>query len=609
MFEKLENGDFSDLSDLSDVDIDEDEDEIILENAERMENDINLLMAGNNENDGDTEDIEVDELEVENEDPEEEEEEANNENRSDVFQATDKKSIKWTKRNILESFDQQYEEVHNNENELEEILQPLEYFKRYITDGILEEMVDKTNLYAHQQNLAGFIPTNKDEIETFLGLHVMMGCLRFPRISMYWEKVLGIGVFLENMTRNRFYKLRTNLHLVNNLGKDTHNKDRFHKVRPIFNAVRKRCLDLEREQKLCVDEQICPFKGQLNVKQYVKGKPTPWGIKLFIMCGESGLIYDFLLYQGKTTELEENLQTTFGQGAAIVIHLSQSVTSPYSELYFDNYFSSYNLFRYLKSKQIKACGTVRMNRFSNPPFSSDKDLLKQPRGHSEELFSKDNDVVLTKWVDNKVVNIASNFVGIGETDTAKRWNKDSKEYVDVVRPEVIRKYNASMGGVDKLDFLIKIYRIFIRSRKWTLRLIFHAIDMAICNSWLEYKRDCKKMNINKKHQLDLLHFKLDIGNHLVKQGKPNDKRKVGRPSLEELREHQQKKSKYESRPSSGIRLDSVDHLPVHCGQKESGRCKKEGCKSGRSHFICNKCNVHLCLGKQRNCFFEFHTQK
>lgn len=58
----------------------------------------------------------------------------------------------------------------------------------------------------------------------------------------------------------------------------------------------------------------------------------------------------------------------------------------------------------------------------------------------------------------------------------------NKTYITVERPEVIKLYNESMGGVDKIDQLMAYYRIFIKSKKWTLPMIFHEIDMAISNS-------------------------------------------------------------------------------------------------------------------------------
>lgn len=146
---------------------------------------------------------------------------------------------------------------------------------------------------------------------------------------------------------------------------------------------------------------------------------------------------------------------------------------------------------------INAAGTARVNRFVNPPFMPDKDLKIRGRGTMQELTSSDNDIVLVRWYDNKPVTMASNFIGIGTTDIINRWGKDEKAYVDVLRPEVIRLYNHSMGGVDKMDFLQELYRTFIRSRKWTLRVIFHFIDLSICNGWLEYKRDCVTCNIDK----------------------------------------------------------------------------------------------------------------
>lgn len=39
-----------------------------------------------------------------------------------------------------------------------------------------------------------------------------------------------------------------------------------------------------------------------------------------------------------------------------------------------------------------------------------------------------------------------------------------------------------MCGVGLLDQMIGLYGIYIRSRKWTLRMIFHGVDLALVNS-------------------------------------------------------------------------------------------------------------------------------
>ncbi|MVN25617.1 hypothetical protein GO639_10720, partial [Staphylococcus aureus] len=75
------------------------------------------------------------------------------------------------------------------------------------------------------------------------GLHIITGCLKFPRLSMYWNKSLKVQIFHETMSINRFYKLRTNLHCVNNLD-DQNQNDKLWKVRPIFDSVLKRCKEL-----------------------------------------------------------------------------------------------------------------------------------------------------------------------------------------------------------------------------------------------------------------------------------------------------------------------------------------------------------------------------
>lgn len=230
-------------------------------------------------------------------------------------------------------------------------------------------------------------------------------------------------------------------------------------------------------------------------------------------------------------------------------------------------------------------------------------MKKKGRGSSAIAVSNDG-IILTKWYDNKSVLTASNFVGIGQMDSCRRWDKIRKEYVNIPRPEAVKCYNSNMGGVDKLDFLLSIYRSYVRSRKWTVRMITHAIDLASVNSWIEYKNMATSLGIPKKRILDLLGFRQEIAQNFIlfKQAP-----KRGRPSAETETPSSSKKGCYETRPFQDMRYDGYNHLPTYDEKKENSRCKMEDCK-GKTHIFCTKCKVHLCILKGRNCFNKFHTR-
>lgn len=199
---------------------------------------------------------------------------------------------------------------------------------------------------------------------------------------------------------------------------------------------------------------------------------------------------------------------------------------------------------------------------------------------------------------------ASNFVGSGNTDICRRWDKTKKEYINIPRPEVIKMYNSNMGGVDKLDFLISLYRSYVRSKKWTVRMMTHALDLALVNSWLEYRNQASLLGVQKKHILDLLAFRMEVAENLILSKRPP---KRGRPSADANTPEPPKKKKGEARPVSCLRYDGYDHLPTYDDKKDNSRCKMEGCKN-RTHIFCCKCKVHLCILKGRNCFLQFHSK-
>lgn len=517
---------------------------------------------------------------------------------------TKKTDIEWRRREFEPTVAPFIEVPQTNK----EILTPLTYFLKYIPNEIFNKYEFHTNQYAQQNNVSGYKPTDANEIKRLFGLHILMGCLKFPRLRLYWSPILNLEIFNKNMSCKRFCQLRQNLHVADNLDRPKNCTDKFYKTRPLIDAVRAHCLSINVEENICIDEQIIPFKGRLSIKQYMKGKPNPWGIKVYVLCGKTGIPYDFFIYQGANTGLPPANLNRFGFGASVILKLAERLQNQGHNLFFDNFFSSYNVFEILRSHGINAAGTVRINRFASPPIMPDKDIMKKQRGFCDSVTSRDGKVTLVKWRDNKPINLASNFVGVGSTDTAQRWDKSENKYISVNRPEIVQLYNRNMGGVDLLDQLISYYRVFIQSRKWPLRITTHFLDFAICSSWLEYKRDCESRNEPKKNVKDLLDFRLEVGNCLILAGSTVNIKKRGRPSssMENVK-IPTTKCKSETRPFEDVRFDDIGHMPAHDQKSEPTRCKLLNCK-GRTFFLCKKCKVHLCINKVRNCFEEFHTK-
>ena len=76
-----------------------------------------------------------------------------------------------------------------------------------------------------------------------------------------------------------------------------------------------------------------------------------WGYKLYVQSSISGFIHNFLLYGGEKTFANYNFtefEDSSGFGAKVVVRLCHSIKSTeVSFVFFDNFFSSLELVRYL----------------------------------------------------------------------------------------------------------------------------------------------------------------------------------------------------------------------------------------------------------------------
>lgn len=70
---------------------------------------------------------------------------------------------------------------------------------------------------------------------------------------------------------------------------------------------------------------------------------------------------------------------------------------------------------------------------------------------------------------------------------------------------MVQLYNSSREGVDTLDFLISLYCIDIKSKKWTLQIFARSQ-----HAWLEYRNSAKFLGAEKKKDMDLLLFRHKI---------------------------------------------------------------------------------------------------
>ena len=85
----------------------------------------------------------------------------------------------------------------------------------------------------------------------------------------------------------------------------------------------------------------------------------------------------------------------------------QRIQAPNHKLFFDNFFTTYNVLEVLAEKKIHAAGTARVCRFAKSPLQTDKEMSKKGRGSHDEVRSRDGKVVLVKWFDNRSIVLAS----------------------------------------------------------------------------------------------------------------------------------------------------------------------------------------------------------
>lgn len=331
-----------------------------------------------------------------------------------------------------------------------------------------------------------------------------------------------------------------------------------------------------------VDESMIKFKGRSSLKQYMPAKPIKRGYKCWVRADESSYVCEFQIYTGKTDSTEKQL------GARVVKDLTRELVGGNHHVYFDNFFTGVELMTSLKNDHIFACGTVRSNRQRLPKSNIPDKQMK----HGEYEFQTSNTGIRwIKWMDKKCVYFLSNYHDPRETTTVNRRQKDgSLMLIDC--PVMCSDYNKYMGFVDNADRLLSTYKIDRKSKRWWLRIFWHFVDLCVTNAYI--------IHANKNHgnHLSLKKFRLRLTEELLDH---NISKRKGRKRKSVVVDNHKPLVSAEKRHSES------SHMPIHSGERR--RCAACSTKTAerRSTWMCNVCNVPLCLSSERNCFLNYHA--
>lgn len=458
-------------------------------------------------------------------------------------------------------------------------------FSLFFDDDIVNMIVQQSIHYAGLKGNHSF-RTSPQEIRVFFAILLISGYNTVPRRRMYWSRDDDVrNLEIANaMSRNRFDTLVRYVHLSDNNNLDV--EDKFSKVRPLLAMLNERFLMyFLKEKNLSIDESMIPYYGRHGAKQFIRGKPIRFGYKMWALTTSLGYALQFEPYQGARGHQTHDPHF-LGMGGAVVMDLLSELQKDNGyHLTFDNLFTSLKLVDRLTDMGIACTGTIRSNRVEDCPVKNVKEMSKTPRGTLDQRYDADHGLIVVRWNDNNIVNVVSNCHGVEPIQQASRWSKQARARISLPQPYLIRHYNQTMGGVDRMDQNVEKYRVSIRSKKWWWPIFMYCLDLSVQQTWHIYR----STPAGRHSPLDLLGIRRAVVTVLLAQGR-SSQTSPGRPRAGPMKA-------LSKRVPDEVRLDGLNHFAQPSKERRCSLCRKK-CRTQ-----CSKCNI----GLHRKCFEEFHT--
>ena len=137
------------------------------------------------------------------------------------------------------------------------------------------------------------------------------------------------------------------------------------------------------------------------------GKHITFGHKIWSLCSTDGYPYQLNIYTG------EHSNNSVPLGSRVVnkmVDVIKEHSDPINhEIYFESFFTRFDLLVNLADENLKAIGAVRESctQGANKKLKDAKTMEKSTWGEFD--YCNDGKVYFCRWNDNSIINIGSNF--------------------------------------------------------------------------------------------------------------------------------------------------------------------------------------------------------
>ena len=358
---------------------------------------------------------------------------------------------------------------------------PTDFFLLMITEDMIKKIKKETNRYAASSCRAALrrnpAPSPRSffrkwktvtigELYQFFAIYLHMGLMHKPAINDYWStnSVLASTFASRALKRDRFKMILGFFHLNNNtryIPANNVGHDPIFKLRPLFDSLKANFQAVYIPgENICIDEAMCPWRGRVAFRVYIRNKPVKWGIKLYELCeSESGYVFNLEVYC-RYPDLSN-------APSAVVKRLLDPLKGEGRSLYMDNYYMCPVLASELILENTNCIGTTRSNRVDFP-----RELRATNYRLGQMEYRRKGQVLCLHWKDKRDVYMITTKHLPVMREAVTRTERKQKPVCNI-------DYSKLMNGVDQSDQMIAYMPMHRKTIKWWKKFAFHLITKAV----------------------------------------------------------------------------------------------------------------------------------